>query len=315
MYKIGVKCILESDLILTSTTATEGFFKSLDYIPGAKFMGLAAKSLYKMDVANQEKTLDLFHRGKVFYGDAHPIIDGKPSFRVPFDWHKDKKEEGYKDIYLYHLIDRDTRVSLEEGVQLKQLREGYVTEDCHFFKISQNFSLKSPFNNRKSRAQHVSGESFEESQLFGYYSLPGQTEWYFTLESENKAYLADVLDILVNASARMGRSSSAEYGAARFEPFDAFDSFDPSRQASSQANAPIETPIYAFSNLCFYDDLGNPTGMPSPKDLNLPENAKILWNKSRIRTRRYASYNKKRNARNADRLIIEKGSVIMISHE
>lgn len=42
MKRIAFKCILQTDVVITSNAATEGFYKSLDYIPGSKFLGIVA---------------------------------------------------------------------------------------------------------------------------------------------------------------------------------------------------------------------------------------------------------------------------------
>lgn len=314
MQKIGIKCTLESDLILTSTTATEGFFKSLDYIPGSKFMGLVASDLYDMSDQQQEQTLDIFHRGKVFFSDAHPLIHNIPTFRVPFDWYIEKDDHKLTSVYLRHLIEEDELESLKsDGIQIEQLRDYFFNTEYRFTKVDQNFSLKSAYNPRKSVAQALVGENFasKDQQLFGYYSLPAYSQWFFTIESINQNYLemvkASLLDNGKVSYKRLGRSSSTEYGAIKLELVDDIDPIDLSRDAHAG-----EVSLYAFSNLCFYDKWGNPTTTPTAIQLGLDKADEVLWGKSQIRSRRYASYNKKRNTRNSDRWIIEKGSVFIV---
>jgi len=73
-----------------------------------------------------------------------------------------------------------------------------------------------------------------------------------------------------------------------------------------------ETVLYAESRWAFFDQYGQPTAQPKPSQLGFPENAEILWGKSQIRTVIYAPWNGQRRSRDADRICIEKGSVLVI---
>ncbi|MBK6948990.1 MAG: hypothetical protein IPH16_13900 [Haliscomenobacter sp.] len=90
MKRYQYSCELLSDVVIPSVTATEGFNPSLDYIPGAKFLGIAAGTLYD---ENSAATLDLFHNGKVRFGDAYPTVDGQEGLPVPFSWFYEKEKD------------------------------------------------------------------------------------------------------------------------------------------------------------------------------------------------------------------------------
>jgi hypothetical protein len=63
--------------------------------------------------------------------------------------------------------------------------------------------------------------------------------------------------------------------------------------------------------LIFFDDYGNPTYIPKPKNFGL-SSGEIDWEKAQIRTFQYSPWNFKRGNRDTDRCGIEKGSVIVI---
>ena len=307
MKRYIYSCQLLADLVLPAKAATEGFNKSLTYIPGARFMGLVASSLYNMD--SEDKTLDIFHRGKVYFGDAHPVIKGERSLVIPFSWYAakgesfySKKEENQSKIYLHHEIDTEYYENLvKENIQLKQQRSGYFTTNGFASSTDQNFSIKSSYDTSKRRSK--------DGEMYGYFSLPKGTEWSFYIESENETYLEEVKSIL-EGKHRIGRSRSAEYGLVNIQYT--------GQNASEVSNfSSGDHYIYAESNICLYDEYGRCTANPSDKMLveqfGLPQGSTINWEKTQLRTRIYSSWNRKRSNKNADRLIIEKGSVFAIN--
>ena len=306
MKRYIYSCQLLADLVLPAKAATEGFNKSLNYIPGAKFMGLVASKLY--DVEAEDKTLDIFHNGKVYFGDAHPMIKGERSLAVPFSWFTAKGKNYYvkegdspASIYLHHKIDKDYFKRLvSEGIQLKQKRSGYFTINGFASSTEQNFSIKSSYDQDKRRSK--------DGEMYGYFSLPKGTVWSFYIESENPTYLEEIKEIL-EGKHRIGRSRSAEYGLINIK--------HTGEESVEVSNYPKgEYYIYAESNLCFYNEYGLCTASPSEEMLvdqfGLPKGSSINWEKTQLRTRTYSSWNRKRYNRNADRLIIEKGSVLVV---
>ncbi|MBK8880127.1 MAG: hypothetical protein IPN74_16830 [Haliscomenobacter sp.] len=117
----------------------------------------------------------------------------------------------------------------------------------------------------------------------------------------------DEIKAVIVGKKRIGRSRSAEYGLVEIK-------FERELPIESKIIPVTElTLIYALSNLCFYDSFGRPTVTPTSAQLGVP-GGKILWKKSQIRSRFYQTWNRHRHNRDADRMIIEKGSVIAIQH-
>ena len=81
------RCTLESDLVLSQTSSSEGNQKTLDFIPGNNFLGIVASKMYK---EGSSESLELFHSGKVRFGDAHPSVDGIRGLRVPASMYSPK---------------------------------------------------------------------------------------------------------------------------------------------------------------------------------------------------------------------------------
>lgn len=295
MIKYKYTCKLLSDLIITSVTATEGFHESLDYIPGSKFLGIAAGQLYeKMGVS----AIDLFHNGKVRFGNAYPLIEGQRALPVAFSWYFEKGL-GLTEppIYLHHNLKDDDFREISRRTQLKQARVGYFTLSGKYARIDQDFSLRSAYDRSLRRAK--------DENMFGYFSLPAGSEWSFEVEDDTEKYAEDVRGSLVGKK-RIGRSRSAEYGLVEID----FDGISKNEDISVSLQREANV-LYAESNLCFNDEFGRNTLRPTAAQLGFPE-GEIDWDKSQTRHRLYQTWNRKRHNRDADRMIFEKGSVFVV---
>jgi len=284
------KCKLLSDIIITSDAATEGYSESLDYIPGAKFLGIVAGKLY--DMAQTEKTLALFHNGKVQFGDALPYVEDEQLLKVPFAWFYAKGNSLSDTIYLHHKIKENS------GIQLKQARSGYFSPENKFYaSVDQDFSLKSAQDSKKRRSA--------DSKMFGYFSLKAGSEWTFRVK-DNTGNYADEIKNILDGKHRIGRSRSAEYGLVEIE-------FLKEIENKVAQKLTGELVLYAQSNLCFYDSVtGQATAQPTGEQLTGDKNATLLWDKSQVRSRNYKTWNRHRANKDAERVIIERGSVFVV---
>lgn len=282
MIQYHFTCELLSDVIISSASTTEGFHPSLDYIPGAKFWGIAAQKLYSE--ANASENLNLFHNGQVQFGDAHLIIDGKRSHKIPLSWFKDKHKPE-TGTYLHHAVDYEKLI--EEGVQPESSGGDYFNEEGTTVRPVQDFSIKSAYDADKRRS--------EDEKMYGYYALPSGSKWAFSVQSDSKDLLDKVKEAL-NGKKRIGRSRSAQYGLAQIH-------FEKETKGEGTSIAAGRHYLYADSAVML------------PLEIPLSEaipNAEIDFEKSKIRTRLYQSWNTQRNTLDADRQVIEKGSVIAI---
>jgi hypothetical protein len=300
MKRYRYTCKLLSEVVISSVTATEGFHESLDYLPGAKFLGIAARKLY--DEKNLPATLDLFHHGKVRFGDAYPLIGEEVALPVPFSWFFNKGG-GVTDetLFLHHQMESEDHKTLTAmGYQLKQARKGYFTESGkQYLNIEQDFAIRSAYDRDQLRAK--------DSQMFGYFALPAGTSWTFTVEDDTEQY-GELIREALEGKKRIGRSRSAEYGLVEI-------AFQGEESVATATELPKGTTlVFAQSNLCFFNAFGRPTFRPEATALGFPEESTIDWKKSQVRSRLYQTWNRKRHNRDADRMVMMKGSVLVVKN-
>lgn len=285
------KCTLLSDVVLNSTAATEGQQTSLDYIPGANFLGIAASRLY--DQLSAQEAHDIFHSGKFRFSDAHISHDGELTYKVPLSWFFAKGDSLSDHLYIHHLNEN------KERIQFKQARSGYFSlQSRKLLSVNKDFSLKSAYDAELRKAK--------EGRLFGYEALKQGQYFIFKISSEDKQLMQLVSPTLIGKQ-RLGRSRTAQYGLVQIEPID----INATEESVGQTKQQLI--LYAKTDWCFYNQYGMPTLQPcTQQHLELPIGAKIDWAKSQIRTRSYAPWNGKRHTRDADRHVIEKGSVVIV---
>ena len=305
MKKLQFKCTLLSDIILNQKAATDGPNKTLDYIPGSNFLGVAASRIYADPNIDNAKKLVIFYSGKVRFGDAHVAAsDGFRSVKAPAAIFSPKLSNG-NEFYVHHLIPSRSLSSREmRSKQLKQLRAGFYdfsSSDAQRLKTSTSFAIKSAYDSLRRRS--------EDEKMFGYESLRKGLSMFFTVEVDDDSLAELVEKALVSENARVGRSRSAQYGLVKIEKAQ-FKEF-----ASSTTDSPVIDGdecivVYADSRLIFLDEYGMPTFRPTARDFNL--DGEILWDKSQVRTFQYSPWNYKRQCFDADRCGIEKGSVFVV---
>ncbi len=307
MKELIFHCELLSDIILSGSGASEGRLPSLDFIPGSAFLGIIAnqyEGARKSDLA-----YDLFHSGAVRFGDAHLLLNNVKTHKVPASWFC-LKGETLKDrqVRLHHKLEEHHFEELtDNGMQLKQVRKGFIGKTDQGYApadLSQwkQYAMKSAYDPDKRRSA--------DSQLFGYTGLQPGTSWQFSVCLEKNDQL-DKLTAFIKAELtgeqNIGHSRSAQYGRVRIDLVRENELDETTGQYSGEIS------LYCESRLIFLDRYGQPTLRPGPEMLGLPpKSAKILWGKSQLRTSRYAPWNSKRCTMDADRICIDKGSVLVV---
>lgn len=300
MKTLKFKCKLLSDVILNQKAASEGANNTLDFIPGSNFLGIVAAKY--ADFGNA--AMEVFHSGKVRFGDAHPVCkdnDGMRTLRVPASMYYPKLKKASEICYIHHEYsrDKDTEGDGRNPQQLKQCRQGfYAFENGAGFKAetSANFALKSAYDREARRSK--------DSQMFGYEALDKGAVFYFEVEVDSDD-LAETISAALLGERNIGRSRTAQYGSVKIEKYD----FTEAQSRSPKADGYVT--VYADGRLIFIDDNGEPTFRPTAKDLGL-DSGEIDWERSQVRTFQYAPWNGKRKTRDADRCGIEKGSVFVV---
>lgn len=298
MRRMLFQCDLLSDVIVTANAATEGGHESLDYLPGSAFLGIAAKKYQEF----ASDAYAVFHAAGVSFGDAHPVDgDGGRTLRQPAAWFTEKGESvGEGSLYVHHRIPKEKFGQLtKSGTQLKQARGGFFNPSTG--KIvkcgDKRFAVKSAYDADKRRAA--------DSLLFGYEALPGGSSWQFEVRVDDDDRLAEKVKAALEGEHNIGRSRSAQFGRCQIK-------FTEDAPDNSGSIPPGEVVIYAESHLAFFDKFGQPTIAPELKYLGIPGIKRIIWEKCQVRNLSYAPWNAKRKSRDADRVCIAKGSVLVV---
>ena len=301
MKELVFQCTFLSDIVLNARTATEGNSECLDFVPGSNFLGIVAKDYNHLD--DEGLAYLLFHSGKVRFGDAHPWVDGQRALRMPLAWFTEKGKTPTDGVWVHHAIPPETRDEHRiKGIQLKQVRSGYfLPNDGTMIAPEKVFAIKAAYDRETRRTS--------DGQLYGYDALRRNSKWQFSVyvPDNDAPRIREVIEKGLVGEHNLGRSRSAQYGRVLIEAVG-----EAPRTTSPQPPPRSEVVLYAESRWAFFDEYGQPNASPDVADLGLPADAKILWDKSQIRTVAYSPWNAKRRCRDATRICLEKGSVIVM---
>ncbi len=291
MNTIDIQIELESDVVVSRSSATFGGHKSLDYLPGATLRGAFASFLSRFEPSLLDAAL---FSGKLRFGPAYPVaVDGATAIPVPRSWHhiKGKALETTRDL---------SAGSADAGEQFVQLRDGYVS-GAALLKVQMVFSMRTA-TDRKGRAS--------EGLLFGYQAIRAGQRFLARIDADDPVLYERVERWISAGKAQLGRSRSAEFGAVTLskvapKPVDALLREGPNDGMLSG---------YCYSDLLLRDpDTGAPTVTPSPTHFGL-KNCEFDPARSYLRTRAYSPFNGERRRPDLERQVIEAGSVIVFKN-
>jgi hypothetical protein len=238
-------------------------------------------------------SFDIFHSGKVRFGDGHILKDGKLTYKMPLSIFKEKTDE--------NILVNQLHTSLDTLKQAQQLRNGYITKELDEVFVNYIYSQKSAYN------KHT--RTSEEGKMYGYKAIKKGSVWQFvvkvdeTISSEDEKFIIDTL----KESKRLGKSKSAEYGEVEITGGEVLTS----QNGEAEASLPNgEVVLYCNSRLALVDEFGNPT-----YDLKyLFEGIEVVYEKTQIRTSTFTPYNGKQQTKTYERVCINKGSVIVLKN-
>ena len=289
---------LKQPLIVSQQAATAGQHQSLDYIPGSAILGMVASQLYAQ--LTPEEALQVFHSGAVRFSDALPVHQGQTAYPVPLCWHHSKGTDfhnhGRLDPNEIYDVSRKDRAQLA-GKQPVQLRQFYVTEQGRRWQPNKVQTLKTAIDAHKNSAA--------DGQLFGYDALAAGQEYafYVQTQAEVPAALVDKIQQVLQGTAWLGRSRSAQFGQV-------------SIKAQSQVQPLIPAPpqdgvltLWLLSDMHLLQH-GQPTLVPAAELLGLPAGSRWLPEQSFIRSRRYSLYNSYRQHYDREKQVLGRGSVL-----
>lgn len=287
MKELVFQVEFKSDIVLPASSNTEGKIDQLDFIAGSNFLGMVAKNYN-----NFANSFDVFHSGKVRFGDGHILKDGKLTYKMPLSIFKEKTDEKI----LVNQITGD----LTTLKQPQQLRNGYITKDLDEVFINYTYSQKSAYDKKNRRSL--------DSNMYGYKAIKRGSIWQFAIKvdgivPEDEQLIIDTL----KDSKRLGKSKSAEYGEVEIQYIGSEVSTSPSSEAkASLSNG--EVVLYCNSRLALVDECGNPT-----YELKyLCNGIEVIDAKTQMRTSTFTPYNGARKTKDYERVCINKGSVIVV---
>ena len=302
MTKKYFKCTLLSDLVINASLKTEGNMETLDYIPGSKLLGIVAGDDRYKTFRDKDKDLsyDLFHSGKVSFGDAHIAVSDAVSYAMPFSLFTEKSNpkpagEGAK-VWVHHAAKPD--------VLRVQQRSGYLTAKGEYIpRVKKRFALKSAYDRETRKSKNEA--------MFGFESIQAGQQFIFRVDFEDEQYVEAVTEALLGAK-RLGKSKTAQYGQIKIEPLNEEELSICNSDNKPQGKRLV---IYAESNLCFFNEFGQASFQPAPKDFGLEGKGRINWDVSQIRTYSYSPWNSFRGTTDTQRDVILKGSVIVFEFD
>ena len=298
MRQRNFKVTFLSDIVLHGSSNSEGNIETLDYITGSSFLGMVAKNYDEF--AKTFDTFDIFHSGKVRFGEATPYFENKTTYKVPFCFFAPKLDSDKKEVKNNHFIDYDNQAELDK--QYKQIRSGYITSNFDYINLDHTYSQKAAYDkeNRKSK----------DSSMFGYKAIKKGATWKFTIKFDKDLDEKIEKQVVENILGEkyLGKSKTAQYGKILIEELKDFK-----EENLENLNPKEITYVYINSSLALFNANGMPTFEPTIENLGLT-NASINWEKTQIRTKKYTSYNSKRQTNDYTRLVIEKGSVIALKN-
>jgi len=279
----------ESDIVLPSSSNTEGNIEQLEFIAGSSFLGMVAKKYPDFN-----DTFTIFHSGEVRFGDATLLVEDEVYYKMPFSLFHLKLDEN--EIYHHHFL-------TETKGQVKQMRKGYISayidDGLKIENIDYNYAQKSAYDSTKRRSK--------DSSMYGYKSIKAGTEWQFIVKYTDNVSEEDLalLKSTLLSSKRLGKSKSSQYGAV------SISEKENSVNISQTVTNNTRVILYANSRLALVDTYGNPS-----YDLRYLceglESSNIVHESCQIRTSSFTPYNGAMQTKTYERLIIEKGSVIVL---
>ncbi len=284
-----------SDIVLQASSNTEGNIEPLEFIPGSNFLGMVAKR-YK----DFSDSFNIFHSGLVRFMDANLLINNKLYYKTPYSYFKKKLLEENEEAYVYnhHLINKNLG-------QLKQLRKGFIDADTssglNLYEIKYNYSQKSSHDKKRRRSK--------TGNMFGYKAMPKGLKWQFKVKVDNSIKDDDIkliIDTLEN-STRLGKSKSSEYGKVKIT-----QAKNCEKDIENRENNNL-TYIYANSRLALIDE----TATPSLDPIHLIDGLtkeNIAYEAMQVKTSNYRQYNNTMRTHTFERVVINKGSVIVLKN-
>lgn len=284
MRSLNLNITLETELVLSSSSATVGAHTSVQRIRGSALLGACAAQGYA-----SPHSFDLFHSGRMRYGDALPAAGPSVALPMPLALHAEKGAARGGPCW---------NLAVDDGprsAQLEQVRHGFIGPDGQNVQVATTYTMRTAVDD---------GGQARGGFLFGLETVSAGQIFCATIQADTEELLAEVERRLVGRVHRIGRSRSAEFGLARVEQAE----FDPWPVISGCVDT---VRILCISDLALRDPAnGAPRLLPTGEDFGMP-GAEMDLARSFIRSARYSPYNAFRRRHDLERQVIVAGSVLV----
>ena len=298
MYSQKFRCTTQEPLILFKKAKTEQSTETLEYLPGSLFRGFMANQLFNN---KESETIidDIIFNGSVRFGDAHLCINDKRGNPIPLSYHKYKSKiiiDGNIQPEYINLIKMDELPTQKH----KQLREGYFV-----FENDKIVFEKVAVGERMKAARSLENRASKDGAMFLYRYIKADHTFEFEIKAINKAQLDTIVKCFDGKTIYLGKSKNAEFGGKVI-----VKKIGESEDVDLSSEKVKVNTLYASSNWCFLNGFGTYTSQITSEMLCGVPNIEIDWTKTFLRFRTYSPFNSHRQTFDAQRLIIEKGSVV-----
>jgi len=293
MKQYTVTITAKEPLVLRTQSGSEVQSDVVDYIQGAKLLGLVAKHSYvDLKDTNTDAVYELFHSGNVRFGNAYPMCQQQVGIPVPFSVYKTKDNEG-ENIYTF---------SPKGNQKKKQQKEGFVIA-----KNSQLSLFSVPQGERLKSARELESRRSKDKSMYLYSFLKRGVQFQSTISVDTSS------EEIVQAIQKLKGdhyigTSKGEFGHVEIT----LSEVTKTREVATTKGTQLT--IYALSDLIFLNKFGRYSTKINAQDFGI-KNAALNKEASFIQFKSFHIYNSKRRNEDADRMAIKKGSVLVFESD
>ncbi|WP_420572790.1 hypothetical protein [Kordia sp.] len=285
MQQYTVTITAKEPLVLRTQSGSEVQSDVIDYVQGAKLLGLVAKQSYAdLKIENKEALHELFHSGNVSFGNAYPMYQEQIGLPVPFSLHK--KKDGSR--FTFFSSDDDK----------KQQKEGFIIS-----KDSETLLFTVPQGERLKSARELKSRRSKDESMYLYSYIERRVRFQGSISVKESSDEIEEAIQQLNGEHYIG-TSKGEFGHVEINVSKA------TQKPLAIAVKEEQITIYALSDLIFLNEFGQ-YATEIKAELFGIKNAKLNKKKTFIQFKSFRTYNSKRRNEDADRIAIKKGSVLV----
>lgn len=274
----AVRIVLNEPVIASLGKATAAVPSSLPFLPGAMLWGILANEAYAGGKPASDILAQLYGGG-LLVGDGLPVAAGSVALPAPRSLHRLKGGSVWEDW-----SDGQHKPGYEQS------KERHIAPGGSQVNVRMVDTQRTAIDPTTLRAA--------DGQFFGLQAIAPEQSFIALLEGA-QSVVADALNILCGDH-YLGRSRLAEFGQVTIEHSDV-----PILPNHGNDQA---TFLWCLSDLAPHNEYLLPTERPHDEFFG----AAIDWSRCFVRHRRYSPFNQKWKAQQPERLVIARGSVLVL---